>query len=212
MTDRSVTAVRPLEPRQPPGGHEGLRERKKRRTRGEIHRAALEMVLDDGLENVTVERIAERAGISQRTFFNYFPTKDAAILGIAPDAAERYAGDFLSRPADEHAWESVVESVREGLNRDPERHRLRRAVLFRYPELMRGLFTIFHDLREAGTDALASRMKAQGIEPGEARRLAIVYINLSSALTLCSAQLAHEEEISSDEALDRALTIVAMTG
>ncbi|AFV89669.1 TetR/AcrR family transcriptional regulator [Acidipropionibacterium acidipropionici] len=210
MTDSPVTEARSAGRSAPP--REGLRERKKRRTRNEIHVAALEMVLDDGLENVTVERIAERAGISPRTFFNYFPTKEAAILGIGPDSVERYADAFLARPVDEHAWESVVESVRESLNRDPERHELRRAVLFRYPELMRGLLTVFHDLRDAGTDALARRMETQGIEPGEARRLAIVYINLSSTLLLSSAQLAHHEQISSDEALDKVLTIIAMTG
>ncbi|AXE39013.1 TetR/AcrR family transcriptional regulator [Acidipropionibacterium virtanenii] len=212
MTDGSVTEVRPEGSGRTARQPEGLREQKKRRTREEIHRAALEMVLDDGLENVTVDQIAERVGISQRTFFNYFPNKEAAIIGLRPDAAEQYARTFLARPADEHAWDSVVQSVREALNRDPEQHRMRRAVLFRHPELMRGLLTIFHELRDAGAEALAARMEAQGIDPQEARRLAIVYINLSSTLLMSAAQLSHEEHTSSDEALDRVLTIIAMTG
>lgn len=201
------------DPVVPQGGCQGgLREQKKRQTRRAIHRVAVEMVLDEGLENVTVERIAEAAGISQRTFFNYFPSKDAAILGLPPDVAERYALVFRNRPTDEHAWDSVVQSVREALNRDPAGHEQRIAVLFRYPELMRGLLKAFHEIRDAGQQTLTRRMETQGIDPDEARRLAVVYINLSSTLTMSAAQLAHQESISTDEALDKVLTIIAMSG
>lgn len=209
MTDIPVVDI---DPPRADDGRGGLREQKKRRTRQQIHRAALEMVLDDGLENVTVERIAEAAGISQRNFFNYFPTKDAAILGLPSDVAEQYARAFRNRPAEEHAWDSVVQSVREALNRDPEVHKQRMAVLFRYPELMRGLLSIIHEVRDAGQQSLARRMEAQGIEPGEARRLAVVYINLSSTVTMSAEQLAHQEQIGPDEALDQVLTIIAMSG
>ncbi len=61
---------------------EGLRERKRRATRAAIERAAIALVQEHGYDNVTVARICERADISQGTFFNYFPTKDAAIVGI----------------------------------------------------------------------------------------------------------------------------------
>lgn len=213
MSDTPVADVDPLpDTRRSDEFRGGLREQKKQRTRRAIHRAALEMVLDDGLENVTVERIAETAGISPRTFFNYFPNKDTAILGLSADVAEQYARLFQDRPADEHAWDSVVQSVREGLNRDPDQHKQRMTVLFRYPELLRGMLSIFHDVRDAGQSTLTRRMEAQGIDPDEARRLAVVYINLSSTLMTSAAQLAHQEHIGPDEALDKVLTIVALTG
>lgn len=63
----------------------GLRERKKRRTRAAIHTAALELVTDQGLEATTIEEISEAADISARTFFNYYPSKAAAALGIIVD-------------------------------------------------------------------------------------------------------------------------------
>ncbi|WP_402468127.1 TetR/AcrR family transcriptional regulator [Isoptericola aurantiacus] len=59
----------------------GLRERKKRARTGAIVDAAQRLVRDRGLDAVTVEGIAEAAGISPRTFFNYFDTKDDAVLG-----------------------------------------------------------------------------------------------------------------------------------
>ena len=61
---------------------EGLRERKRRETRAAIERAAISLVDELGYDNVTVAMISERAVVSQGTFFNYFPTKDAAIVGL----------------------------------------------------------------------------------------------------------------------------------
>ena len=60
----------------------GLRERKKRQSRIAMHRAALELVHEHGLSGVTVEAIAQRAGVSTRTFFNHWTTKESAIIGF----------------------------------------------------------------------------------------------------------------------------------
>ena len=65
----------------------GLRERKKLNTRNAIERAAVQIVLEQGYEAATAEAIAKRADVSLRTFFNYFPSKDVAIIG--PDVCSR---------------------------------------------------------------------------------------------------------------------------
>jgi AcrR family transcriptional regulator len=61
-----------------------LRDRKKADTRTSLHRAALHLVGEHGLANVSVDGIAERAGVSPRTFFNYFRTKEDAVVGLDP--------------------------------------------------------------------------------------------------------------------------------
>lgn len=77
-------------------GGASLRERKKRQTRRAIHDAALALALDRGLAQVTVADVCAAASISERTFFNYFPSKVAATLGL-PDQplSPELQGKFL---------------------------------------------------------------------------------------------------------------------
>lgn len=92
---------------------EGLRERKKRETRGRLHRVALELVVAHGLEQVTVEQIATEADVSSRTFFNYYPSKEAAVVGADPHLPQRLLASFLARPATEDVLTSIEAVMRE---------------------------------------------------------------------------------------------------
>ena len=60
----------------------GLRERKKRERREALIDAAQTLVLERGLDAVTVDDICASVGVSTRTFFNYFASKDDAVLGV----------------------------------------------------------------------------------------------------------------------------------
>tara|TARA_R110002020_G_scaffold58372_1_gene160013 strand:+ start:4781 stop:5362 length:582 start_codon:yes stop_codon:yes gene_type:complete len=71
-----------------------LRERRRAQTAREIHVAAMELCQEMGLEAVTTEAISTRAGISLRTFFNYFPNKEAAIVNRPPDFPEAAVRKF----------------------------------------------------------------------------------------------------------------------
>nr|WP_231700896.1 TetR/AcrR family transcriptional regulator [Arthrobacter sp. zg-Y750] len=63
----------------------GLRERKRTATRAAITAAARTLTAAKGVNGFTVEQLCERVGISRRTFFNYFPAKEDAILGSPAD-------------------------------------------------------------------------------------------------------------------------------
>jgi AcrR family transcriptional regulator len=60
----------------------GLRERKRAETRDRLESAAVHLVLKNGIEHTTIDAICESADVSSRTFFNYFDSKEDAILGL----------------------------------------------------------------------------------------------------------------------------------
>ena len=64
-------------PDQPPLG---LRERKKAKTRAAIQAHALRLFAQQGYAETTVDQIAEAVGVSQSTFFRYFPTNEDVVL------------------------------------------------------------------------------------------------------------------------------------
>jgi AcrR family transcriptional regulator len=93
----------------------GLRERKKADTRRALSDAALHLTFERGLENVTREAIAERAGVSLRTFNNYFAGKYEAIAYRQLERMRRSLAAFRGRPAHEPLWTAIIESVLEPL-------------------------------------------------------------------------------------------------
>jgi AcrR family transcriptional regulator len=89
----------------------GLRERKKLSTRWALSDAALELALERGLENVTREDIANKAGVSLRTFNNYFTGKYEAVAFRQIDRTRQSLAVFRKRPADEPLWSAITESM-----------------------------------------------------------------------------------------------------
>ena len=79
----------------------GLREHKKRRRRMVIRAAALDLFVEQGFSNTTVEQIAKRARIAPRTFFNYFSTKEECVVFLQDELGEQIRRIVGSRPPDE---------------------------------------------------------------------------------------------------------------
>lgn len=133
---------------------EGLRERKRRETRAAIERAAISLVDDLGYDNVTVAMISERAVVSQGTFFNYFPTKDAAIVGIGPvnlDVAALHAAYDRIGGTPYHATLSLFLKVVRDLDWTSEIAAMRARLVVQTPALMKlfldGTFDFVSDFR-----------------------------------------------------------------
>ncbi len=87
-----------------------LRERKKLDTRRALSDATLALAFERGLENVPREDIAARAGVSVRTFNNYFTNKWEALAYRQVDRFGRSIDILRRRPADEPIWQAVTES------------------------------------------------------------------------------------------------------
>ncbi|MER5356397.1 helix-turn-helix domain-containing protein [Kitasatospora sp. NPDC002551] len=90
----------------------GLRERKKRATRVALREAALRLAVERGPDQVRVEDIAEAAGVSPRTYNNYFASREQAIVSaVTADREARIAAAVAARPADVRLADAVTDAV-----------------------------------------------------------------------------------------------------
>lgn len=83
------------------------RELNKAATRRAITDAALSLLRDKGAGAFTVEDIADGAGVSRRTFFNYFPSLEAALASVTDGFLQHALAEFRKRPAHEPILESA---------------------------------------------------------------------------------------------------------
>jgi AcrR family transcriptional regulator len=138
----------------------GLRERKKQATRLALHEAALRLVAEQGLDAVSVDDIADRADVSPRTFFNYFPSKVDAVLGLDPETSRQQADALLDRPADESAVQALravarVQAVE--MAEDTDLWPLRLKVIDAHPALLGHLAAAFGEAERVLAAAIAER-------------------------------------------------------
>jgi AcrR family transcriptional regulator len=86
---------------------EGLRERKKRRTREALHDAAMRLFAERGYEATTVADIAAAADVAPRTFFAYFPTKDDVVFAAYDETLARFDALLAGRGPRETAIDAL---------------------------------------------------------------------------------------------------------
>ncbi|CAN5724805.1 TetR family transcriptional regulator [soil metagenome] len=90
------------------GVDDGLRERKKRRTRASLIDAALELSERQGYEHTTVEQIAVAVDVSARTFTRYFPTKDSVILSLLENVTAAVNAELFRQPANLPPFQALL--------------------------------------------------------------------------------------------------------
>lgn len=181
----------------------GLRERKKRRTRLDLHHAAVHLVDAEDLESVTVDRIAAQAGVSTRTFFNYYPSKESAILGFPEDMGRIIQEAFGERPAGEPVWQSVLAVMQAVTSGQVEDRTVVRRVVGRYPELVQGLTQATSGARQVAHREIAARLEAEGRGSAEAECLAAVYLDLAQSVFKSSVRMSRIDGVPFDEAARR---------
>lgn len=140
---------------------EGLRDRKKRRTRAALERAALRLSAERGYDNVTVEEIAAEADVSVRTFFNYFASKEDALIGADPESGPRMVARILAEPPEVEPFEAFRASVLAEIDVELKNARdlwlLRKEVLMRRPDLLVRAFASSAETEQMLSAALAER-------------------------------------------------------
>ncbi|MEQ8178521.1 MAG: helix-turn-helix domain-containing protein [Amphiplicatus sp.] len=90
---------------------QGLRERKRRQTLQRITDAGVSLFIKNGYEATTLDEIAAAAGISRRTFFYYFKSKDEILLSLQSAVGDMLVDALRDAPEDKRPLEAVRDAV-----------------------------------------------------------------------------------------------------
>ena len=88
-----------------------LHQQRSQATKEALRRVALARFAKDGFASVTVSQLAEEAGVTERTFFRHFPTKEAVLFADYETHLEWLAEALARRPASESLFDAVMASV-----------------------------------------------------------------------------------------------------
>ncbi|HET9022888.1 MAG TPA: TetR family transcriptional regulator [Ornithinibacter sp.] len=88
-----------------------LRSRKRDETRRALAQAAYSLVREHGFEGVTADAVADRAGVSRRTFFNYFPSVETVLTASVAEFFSSVGARLESRPVEEPVLDSALAVV-----------------------------------------------------------------------------------------------------
>ncbi|MCL3994593.1 TetR family transcriptional regulator [Streptomyces lavenduligriseus] len=197
------------------GKRVGLRELSRRAVREEIAEAATALFLERGFEATTVDDIGAAVGMSQRSVFRYFATKEEIVLGHFGLVLDDMLAALRARPADEPVWTSL-RRVFDVLPARPEApghqhwtapvHRM----VFETPVLLAGYLQKLHRTQEAVVTELTERAASTGAPyaPGDPAPRALTAAAFGCLLAAQHSWLASDGKGSFTDALDRAMATV----
>jgi AcrR family transcriptional regulator len=145
---------------------EGLRARKQRATREAIHRSAVRRALDEGPDAVTVAEISAEANISTRTFFNYFPSKEDAILGFHEGLPAEEDLEAFAQSDGADLLRDLVYLMRDVFSSSPTDHdimRDRRELLRQHPQLLQRQMARVLAVEQRIVPVLVERMRTSAL-------------------------------------------------
>ncbi|MGY0071217.1 TetR/AcrR family transcriptional regulator [Streptomyces sp. QTS137] len=185
----------------------GLRGRKKRATRAALTAAAVRLAAEHGVENVTVDAISEAVGVSPRTFFNYFDSRDDVFVMVGAESGARVRQAVLAAPADVPPLVALRDALAAELGEVEQQHelwQLHSEVLRRSPHLLARSFGAHIEDELSLAETLAERVGAGsplftgdrpsfGTAEGELRRQALgLYPRLLAAVGSTAVRVAVE--------------------
>jgi len=189
-----------------------LRERTRRAVRAELMEVGMALFADQGYEQTTVEQVAQAAGMSKRSFFRYFPSKEDLVLDNQDVIGEELAEALAVRPADEPAWFALRRAFDLIVERMDDRHeraeRLLR-MLHSTPALLASQLARRSRWRDLLAPHLVDRISADSPELAGLKAAALAGSALACYEAVQSAWLAAEGRPRVAAMLDSAMTAIA---
>jgi AcrR family transcriptional regulator len=164
-----------------------LAERKRQLVRDELTEAALKLLAFQGFEATTIDQMAAAAGVSRRTFFRYFQSKEDVIIEFLSDHGRQLSHSLSTRPATEPpavALHHTLRAFTDTFWEHPEKSWRLAKVMISTPPLLARYLERQVTWRSALTAELATRM---AVDPGTDLRprvlVAVAFAAFDTALT-----------------------------
>lgn len=162
----------------------GLREENKARTRNALADTARALILARGFDDVTVTEITREVGISRRTFFRYFPTKEAAFFSNQEERLELFYARLAERLPEESPFDHIRRvclEMAQGYIDDRE------LMVAQYRITMASRHLLAYDMKfdVEWENAVRETLERRGIDPESAR------VQAGAIIGVVRAQLRH---------------------
>jgi AcrR family transcriptional regulator len=149
----------------------GLREQKKHATRQALRTAALRLALEHGPDQVRVDDIAAAAGVSPRTYNNYYPSREHAIVAaVTAERGERVAAAVRTRRANVHLSTAVSDAIVQTYTETGDDGRDALLLITTHPALRQVFVDTTREVEQPLAAAITQR--GAGIDPNTAQVLA----------------------------------------
>ena len=132
-----------------------LAERKRQLVRDELAEAALRLLAKQGFEETTVDELAAAAGVSRRTFFRYFASKEDVVISSVVVVTEGIVAEVAARPAEEPPAVAIREAVKVVILEDFAEDRAKSVALIRHTQNIPALRARFAERQDLLRDDLA---------------------------------------------------------
>jgi AcrR family transcriptional regulator len=196
----------------------GLRERARRAVQAELAEAAQELFLAQGYEATTIDQIADTAGISKRSFFRYFASKEDVVIGKYDLHGDDLVAALSDRPLDEPVWDALRRTFDVVVDYYADRHRRDRAAVMQSivassPSLSARYLEKLQRNQDRLSDTLRKRAARRGEKAGgnEALARAIVGSAYACLIAAMRAALSSDDPLSLASRLDEVMEALRPT-
>ncbi|WP_301114693.1 TetR family transcriptional regulator [Microbacterium sp.] len=191
-----------------------VRERTRRAVRAELAQLAVQLFVERGYDETTIDDLATAAGMSKRTFFRYFASKEELVMGKYEVVGEQLAEDLAARPPGEPIWVSL----RQVLGRVAEyfESEARGAATIAMEKIVRDHPTLnasyldrVSRMQELVLDQ--ARIRTGWLDPADPRAAAIVGAAFSCLIAAWTTWLATNQALPFGDLLDQAMGAIQPT-
>jgi len=185
----------------------GLLERSRRAARAEVARTSVALFLERGFDTTTMDDVAAAAGVSRRTLFRYFGSKEEVALGHLSGLGDQLADAVRDQPADVDVWQALVTAFEQVLPAELASDDGAARALARLVDTTPALRAAHADKHRRWTDALAPAVAERLVGTPDPRLAARAVIGT----VLACLEAATHEWLCADDARDvHDLTLAAL--